>query len=131
VKVRPAAVALSVVGLGVGLLGVSALREATLSTHERVDPGSRLEVHIRARTEGGEPGQSLGEQVEALLLTCRLEVTADLDEPVREVTEDRFLAVLAPALDETNRRQFKGCIEDFTIDHLRADIVAFRDIAAA
>ena len=130
-KVRPAAVALSVVGLGVGVLGVSALREATLSTHERVDPGSRLEVHIRAKTEGGEPGQSLGEMVDALLLTCRLEVTADLVDPVREVSEGRFLAELTPALDETNRRQFKGCIEDFTIDHLRADILAFRDTSAA
>jgi hypothetical protein len=69
--------------------------------------------------------------VEALLLTCRLEVTSDLVDPPREVSDGRFLAVLDPALDETNRRQFKGCIEDFTIDHLRADIVAFRDVTAA
>jgi hypothetical protein len=131
VKFRPALWALSAVGLGVGVLGVSALREATLSTHERVEPGSRVEVHIEARTEGGEPGQSLGEMVDALLLTCRLEVTADLAEPPREQWEGRYLAVLAPALDETNRRQFKGCIEDFTIDHLRADIVAFRNSPAA
>jgi hypothetical protein len=131
VKVRPGVVALSVVGLGVGVLGVSALREATLSTHERVERGSQVEVHIKARTEGGEPGQTLAEMVDALLLTCRLEVTADLVDPAREVSDGRFLAVLDPALDETNRRQFKGCIEDFTIDHLRADIVAFRDVSAA
>lgn len=124
-------VALSAVGLGLGILGVSALREATLSTHEPVDPGSRVEVHISARAEGGEPGQSLGEMVDSLLLTCRLEVTADLAEPVREEEEGRFRAVLEPALDETNRRQFKGCIEDFTIDHLRADIVGWRDTPAA
>jgi hypothetical protein len=131
VKFRPALWALSAVGLGVGVLGVSALREATLSTHERVDSGSRVAVHIEARTEGGEPGQTLAEMVDALLLTCRLEVTADLAEPVREQWEGRYLAVLEPALDETNRRQFKGCIEDFTIDHLRADILAFRDPSAA
>jgi hypothetical protein len=131
VKVRPGVVALCVVGLGVGVLGVSALREATLSTHQRVEPGSQVELHIRARTEGGEPGQSLTEMVDALLLTCRLEVTADLVEAPREVSEGRFLAVLSPALDETNRRQFKGCVEDFTIDHLRADIIVFRDRSAA
>jgi hypothetical protein len=131
VKIRPVAVVLSAVGLGVGFLGVSALREATLSTHERVDPDSRVEVHVKASTAGGERSQSLGEMVDALLLTCRLEVNSDLVGPVREVSEGRYLAVLRPELDETNRRQFKGCVEDWTVDHLRADIVAFRDLPVA
>jgi hypothetical protein len=125
VKVRPGVLVLCALGLAVGIVAVSALREATLSTHERVDPRSRVEVLISARTEGGEPGQSLHEMVSALLLTCRLEVTADLVGRVHEEGDGRYRAVLAPSLDETNRRQFKGCIEDWTIDQLRADIVAF------
>jgi len=128
VKIRPGVVVLAALGLGAGVVAVSALREATLSTHERMDPDSRVEVVVRARTEGGEPGQTLQEQVEALFLTCRLEVTSDLAAPVREVGDGRFEAVLRPDLDETNRRQFRGCIEDWTIDHLLVDIVAYLPI---
>jgi hypothetical protein len=131
VKIRPGVLVLCAVGLAVGFVAVSALREATLSTHERVDPRSRLEVVLHASTEGGERGQTLREMVGALLLTCRLEVTADLVGRVREDGGGQFRAVLAPALDETNRRQFKGCIEDWTIDHLRVDVLGFGDATGA
>ena len=39
------------------------------------------------------------------------------------LTDDAFSAVLSPALDETDRRQFKGCLEDFVIDHLQIDVL--------
>ena len=122
---KPAHIVFGAVGLAVGVLGVWALREATLSTHGRIDPNTQIEVVVRARTEGGERGQSLGEMVEALLLTCRLEVTADFAGPIRDEGNGRFRVVLEPALDQTNRRQLRGCIEDWTIDHLLVDVVAF------
>jgi hypothetical protein len=128
VRVQPARVALGVVGLAVGALGVLALREATLSTHDGVLPGSRVEVVVSARSEGAEHNQTLDELVEALLLTCRLEVISDLDEPIESLGDGRFRAVLIPSLDETNRRQFRGCVEDWTIDQLRADIVSFSEL---
>jgi hypothetical protein len=31
-------------------------------------------------------------------------------------------------MDETNRRQFRGCLEDWTVDHLRLDVEALDDI---
>jgi hypothetical protein len=31
--------------------------------------------------------------------------------------------VLVPALDQTNRRQFRGCVEDFVTDHLQIDVI--------
>ena len=80
---RPSHIVFGVVGLALGVFGVWALREATLSTHGRIDPSTQIELVIRARTEGGERGQSLDEMVEALLLTCRLEVTADIAGPIR------------------------------------------------
>ena len=123
--VRPAHIAFAALGLAVGVLAVWALREATLSTHGRIDPSTRLELVVRARTEGGERGQVLGEMVEALLLTCRLEVTADIAGPIRDEGDGRFRAVLEPSLDQTDRRQLRGCIEDWTIDHLLVDVVAF------
>ena len=77
-RVRPAHVALGAVGLTAGVLGVGALREATLSTHHPVPPGSETAVLVRAEDRGAEPGQTLAEMVEVQLSLCRLEVTSDL-----------------------------------------------------
>jgi hypothetical protein len=125
--IHPARVALGGVGLLVGVVGVLALREATLSTHEHVEARSSIDLVVDARTEGGEAGQTLDEMVEAMLLACRLEVSSDLAGPIRAEGSSRFRATLSPSLDETNRRQLRGCIEDWTIDHLRADVVAFAE----
>jgi hypothetical protein len=124
-RVSPAGVVLGGIGLVVGVAGVLALREATLSTHESVALGTRTEVRFDAATRGGERGQSLDEMVNALVLTCRLEVSSDLVGRVEPIGDDRFLAVLTPELDETNRRQFRGCVEDWTVDQVQTDDVEF------
>ena len=120
---RPGTLALGLVGLALGVAAVLALREATLSTHQSVPEGSLTRVVLEASTEGGERGQSLAEMVEALVLTCRLEVSSDLTAPVTARGDGVFAAELTPALDKTNERQLRGCLEDWTIDHLRADVV--------
>ncbi len=61
--------------------------------------------------------------VEAQLLTCRLEVNSDFAGPIEALGDDTYSAVLTPTLDETDRRQFKGCVEDFIIDHLQIDVL--------
>ena len=124
---RPSRVALGMVGLAIGVAGVLALREATLSTHEAVT-GRAVVLVVDARTRGGEPGQTLAEMVEAQLLTCRLEVTSDLAGPIEQLGDGRFRAVLVPAMDQTNRRQFRGCVEDFVTDHLQIDVVQFDEV---
>lgn len=113
---------LGLVGLGIGFAGVVALREATLSTHEEVT-GREMQLVVSAKTHGGEEDQILSEMVEAQLLTCRLEVTSDLAGPIESLGDGRFRAVLVPAMDQTNRRQFRGCVEDFVTDHLQIDVV--------
>jgi hypothetical protein len=123
----PGRVLLGLVGLVVGVLGVVALRDATLSTHQPAAPGSEVEVIVAARSEGAERGQTLPELVEALLLTCRLEVPADLASPIRDDGDGQFRVTLAPALDKTDRRQLRGCIEDWTIDQLMVNVVSFED----
>jgi len=123
-KLTPARLALGSVGLAIGVVGVLALREATLSTHQEV-AGRGMELVMSARTKGGEPSQTLAEMVEAQLLTCRLEVTSDVEGELESLGDGRFRAVLVPAMDDTNRRQFRGCIEDFITDHLQIDIVEF------
>jgi hypothetical protein len=118
----PSRFALGLVGLGIGVIAVLALREATLSTHGPV-AGREMELVVSARTNSGERGQTLAEMVEAQLLTCRLEVNSDLASPIETLGDGRFRAVLEPVMDQTNRRQFRGCVEDFTIDHLQVDVI--------
>ena len=71
--------------------------------------------------------------IEALFLICRLEVNSDLVgevEPLPPRPDDDdalYRAVLQPAMDQTNRRQFRGCLEDWTLDQLLVDVVAFED----
>ncbi len=114
-------------GLAVGFVSVLALREATLSTHEEVPRQSTTEVRFEAATRGGERGQSLPEMVQALVQMCRLEVSSDLAGPVEALDDGYYRAVLRPALDQTNRRQFRGCVEDWTVDHLQTDELFFID----
>jgi hypothetical protein len=120
-RIKPLQLLLGLVGLAIGVVGVLALREATLSTHQAVT-ARRMEVLISADTKGGEAGQSLEEMVEAQLLTCRLEVNSDMLGRVERLEEGRFRAELTPSLDETNKRQFRGCVEDWVIDHVRLNV---------
>jgi hypothetical protein len=105
------------------------LREATLSTHEAVDADS-VELVVSAKTKGGEQGQTLEEMVEAQVLTCRLEVASDIVGEVEPIAtgDGEFLITLSPAMDETNRRQFRGCVEDFMIDHVQINVVELENV---
>ena len=115
-------IALGVVGLAIGVVVVLLLREATLSTHEEVVGASEVELVVSADTNGAEATQTLPEMVEAQILTCRLEVNVDVEGPIVSLGDDRFRAVLVPAMDETDRRQFRGCLEDWIVDHLLLDV---------
>ena len=120
---------LAAVGLGITVVAVLALREVTLSTHEPVAPSSRIELVVAARAKGGEPTQSLAEMTEAQLLACRLEVNSDLTRPLEEIERSRFRAVLSPSMDDTDRRQFRGCLENWAVDHLQLDVIRLTEIA--
>ena len=114
-------IALGVVGLAIGVVGVLALREATLSTHEEV-AARETRLVLSGRTKGAEEHQTLSEMVEAQVLTCRLEVESDLAGPIERLGDGRYRAVLVPAMDDSNRRQFRGCLEDWVIDGVQLDV---------
>lgn len=126
-KLSPQRLALGAIGLGIGVAGVLALREATLSTHDERISG-RMELVMSASTKGGEATQTLDEMVQAQLLSCRLEVTSDLDGPLESLGDGRYRVILSPALDHTDRKQFKGCVEDWLIDHVRISVVELNQI---
>jgi hypothetical protein len=121
-KISPLGFLLGAVGLAIGIVGILYLRGATLSTHEAV-AAAQTELLLSADTHAGESNQTLPEMVEAQLLACRLEVTSDVEGPIEELEDGHFRAVLVPALDETNRRQFRGCMEDWLIDGVRINVV--------
>ena len=125
-KLTPGRAVLGLLGLGIGVAGVLALREATLSTHEEVS-AREMRLVVSAKTHGGEPDQTLAEMVEAQLLTCRLEVTSDLAGPIESLGDGRFRVVLVPAMDQTNKRQFRGCVEDFVTDHLQINVLELEE----
>jgi hypothetical protein len=116
------------VGLTIGILLVIALREATLSTHQPVPANSRIEVVVTARTRDAEPGHTLDEMVEAQLLACRFQVNSNVVGNIEHQGSGRYRAVFAPTLDETNRRQFRGCLNDWLIDHFRMHVVHMREL---
>jgi hypothetical protein len=124
-----ARVVLAAVGLVAGTLAVLALKEATLSTHHAVTDASRTVVVLRAKVHGQEHRQTLDETVEAVLVACRLEVSSDLEADPVPLGDDLFRASLVPALDETNQRQLRGCLEDWTLDHLKVDVLDVRSAA--
>lgn len=120
--------------LGVALVlavlgGVHVLREATMSTHYETGADSRLVVVVQAASNRAEPGATLDELAEAQVSSCILEVSADRDGEVTPVpgTADRFSVTLRPALDSTDRKQYRGCLEDWSVDHLRLRVVSMTD----
>jgi hypothetical protein len=116
--------ALLAAGLAAAMVG---LRDATLSTHQATAAGSEVVIVVRPSTNRAEPGQTLAELTEALLLVCRLEVTSDLVGPLQDLGDGRFRTVLRPALDRSNRRQFQGCVEDWRVDQLRVEVDSMED----
>ncbi len=127
---RAAQLVLAGAGVAIGVFAVVTLRSATLSTHQPVSPDSQIEVVVSAHVRGGEGGQTLDEMVEAQLVSCRLEVNSDIIGEVEPLpTKGYFRAVLRPSMDETNRRQFRGCLEDWKIDQFQLDVIRLAELA--
>ena len=122
-------------GVTVLVGGIYLLRESTISRHTVQDSTSQLEVLIDADLKGAEPGQTVAEYALAKVYACRTEVA--LSDPVGELTpvtrdgEDLFRFVLQPSLDDTDRRQFRGCMEDWNMDHVQVDVVSMVDLSPA
>ena len=126
---RAGQVALGLVGLTIGIIGVLALREATLSTHQPVAPDSQIELVVRTHVNGIESTRhELSEITEAQLTMCQLEVSSEIVGDLEPLGGNEFRVVLQPSMDDTNRKQFRGCLTDFLLDHVQHDVVKFEDL---
>ena len=127
---RVIAALLAAIGLGAA---VWYLRDATMSTHTVRHPDSQLVMVLDADVHRSEPGQTLEEHLRAKVLYCRTEVgySDPVDPPERvDGDEGTFRVVLQPSLDDTDMRQFRGCMEDWNMDQLQVDVREMVDIPA-
>lgn len=112
----------------VGVVAAMTLAEHTMSRDHAVDPGTRMAVTIDAATKGGTFFSEL-QMTRSLFLACRLEVDAKVVSEAFEVRPPgSYRFVIRPALDESDRRQLHGCLEDARIDQLQLDVVGMERI---
>lgn len=111
------------------VVGVLLMREATQSRHRTMHPASRVRVVVAPHSNRPEQAQKGDDVVRAHLSYCQLEVGSAIEGDVEQVSDDpvRFAVVLAPALDETDRKQFRGCVEDWMVDNHRIDVIEMEE----
>lgn len=127
---RRAVIPVAVAFLGLGIYG---LREATQSRHEVMHPDSRLRVVVEGRSNRSEPAQTTEAALRAHLRFCELEVGSRIQGDLQPVAgeSNHFVAVFAPALDGTDRKQFRGCVEDWVVDNHLVDVISMEEYRAS
>lgn len=117
---RTVLVALAV--MVVALVGIRLLADAALTTHDYVDPDSQVEIVVRGRVSA-QAEYNLPHGVDSLVRFCRLEVgRSALVAPLEQISDDEFRFIFQPALDDADQRQFRGCVNDMTVDHMLASV---------
>ena len=109
-------------------LGIDALADLTQDRPDKVVPGSRSEIvlDVESRDRGGSALLS----TQGLWGACQGTVRHRLVAPgVEEVSEGRFRLQTEPALGEHSWRRLQGCLEDTTLDRVKAHVVSKRDLA--
>jgi hypothetical protein len=120
---------LALVALGAGIV---AMREATQSRHVEMPADSAVRVVIEPRSNRPESSQSIERVVTAHISFCQLEVGSEVVGDLRPVSAapERFSFEMVPALDATDRKQFRGCLEDWIVDNHRIDVVSIDEVPA-
>ena len=103
------------------VVGVLAMREALETRHEVMPPGSHLVVDATASVRG--PREHAPSLARGLVAACAVEAATD-SQVVRFTWQGRgrFRFVTRPALDEPDRRQLRGCLEDLRVPRLLVSV---------
>jgi len=111
---RVALVVLVVVAMAVG---VGFMRERLETRPEKMPPGSTLVIDATARVRG--PKEHAPSLARGLLSACLVEAAAGSEvSSFHWGKRERFRFVVRPALDQPDRRQLHGCLEDLRVPHL-------------
>lgn len=113
------------------VFGVDWLADLTQNRPDRIIPGSRSEVVLDVTVRHHfEPGRLTTAQ--GLWGACQHTAFRRLIPPgMVEIGEGRFRVVTEPSLGDNAWRRLKGCLEDVTVDRVKADIVSKRDFPPA
>jgi hypothetical protein len=111
------------------VVGIDWLADLTQNRPDVVVPGSRSEVVLDVTVRHHyDPGKLTTAQ--GLWGACQHTAFRRLIEPgMVEIGEGRFRVVTEPALGDNAWRRLKGCLEDVTVDRVKANIVSKRDFA--
>lgn len=108
--------------------GVDWLADLTQDRPDRVLAGTRSEIVLDLQSRDRRGSALLSAQ--GLWGACQGTVRHRLAEPgVIEIGVGRFRLVTEPALGEHSWRRLQGCLEDTTLDRVKAHVVSKRDIA--
>ena len=108
--------------------GIDVLADLTQDRPDSVQPGTRSEVVLEVRSRDRTGSDRLSAQ--GLWGACQGTVWQKLVEPgVVEVADGRFRLTTEPGLGEHSWRRLQGCLEDTTLDRVKARVVSKRDLA--
>ena len=111
-------------------MGVDLLADLTQDRPDRVIAGSRSEVLLEVDSRDRTGSELLSAQ--GLWGACQGTIYQRLAEPgVTEVGEGRFRLLTEPALGEHAWRRLQGCLEDATLDRVKARVLSKRDLPPA
>lgn len=112
--------------------GVMVVRSLTQSTHPPIPPHSRTRIVLEPVQNRSEPSQTLTAVARAHLAFCDVEVSSAIQGEAEVIDDDPLLlaVVFAPALDDTDRKQFKGCLEDWLVDNHLIHVRSIEELRA-
>jgi len=107
--------------------GIDALADLTQDRPDSVVPGSRTEIVVEVQSRDRTGSDVLSAQ--GLWGACQGNVWQKLAEPgVVELADGRFRLTTEPALGEHAWRRLQGCLEDATLDRVKARVVSKQDV---
>ena len=107
--------------------GIDALADLTQDRPDSVAPGSRSEIVLEVQSRDRTGSDRLSAQ--GLWGACQGNVWQKLAEPgVVELAEGRFQRTTEPALGEHAWRRLQGCLEDATLDRVKARVGSKQDL---
>ena len=114
--------------IGALLLAAAAIDVIEDATQSRRDVSHPSVSRVELRVVNGRSGPA-EQTADALWTVCRTVLPASSRAVVAPGTSPSTVSlVVVPGLGEVARRRFTGCLEDATLDRVRADVVRFDDL---
>lgn len=113
--------------VGAGVLGVSAMGDATQTRPDQRHADQKTEVVFRL--EGRNYRQSLDTAAYALWGSCSATVAGDLVDPgIESLGDGSYRLAMTPSLGPHGKERLFGCLDDLTIDRVKSSVQSVVDV---